>query len=92
MSPITRTMPPPPLPGLSDAARQTLTAWIDITHPVWPEYKISLGPLVSQALPLFAAPAEFAFRAATGVAKRGADVADHAADAPIPDAAHTSGA
>ena len=29
-----RTMPPPPLPGLSDAARQTLTAWIDTTHPL----------------------------------------------------------
>ena len=51
-----------------------------------------LIPLVSQALHLFAAPAEFAFRAATGGAKRGADVTDHAADAPIPDAAHTSGA
>jgi hypothetical protein len=59
---------------------------------VSPEYRIALVPVVSQALHLFAGPAEFAFRAATGFAKRGADVADHGADAPIPDAAHTSGA
>ena len=59
---------------------------------VWPEYRIALISLASQALNLFAAPVEFAFRAATGVAKRGADVADHAADAPIPEAAHASGA
>ena len=58
---------------------------------VWPEYRIGLIPLVSQALHLFAAPAEVASRAATGVAKRGADVADQAADAPIPESAHTSG-
>ena len=61
-------------------------------HLVWPEYRIALVPLVNQALHLFAGPAEFAFRTATGVAKRGTDVADHAADVPIPDAAHTSGA
>jgi hypothetical protein len=59
--------------------------------PVWSEYRIALIPWAGQALHFFATPAEFAFRAATGAAKRGADVADHAADAPIPDAAHTSG-
>ena len=64
----------------------------EVHIPVWPEYRIALVAVVSQALHLFAAPAAFAFRAATGFAKRGADVADHAADAPIPDAAHTSGA
>ena len=58
---------------------------------VWPEYKIALGPLVSQALPLFAAPAEFAFRDATGFAKSGADVADQA-ERPFPRRRHRTNA
>jgi hypothetical protein len=41
-------------------------------------------------LHLFAPPAEFAFWGVDGGAERGAHVADHAADASIPDAAHTS--
>jgi hypothetical protein len=76
--------------GLCKAIEPSDPLWIE--DPVWPEYRIALVPFVSQALHLFAAPAEFAFRAATDVAKRSVDVADHAADAPIPDAAHTSGA
>ena len=68
------------------------TVKVNVGALVWPEYRIALVPVVSQTFHLFAAPAEFAFPAATGVAKRGADVADHAAEAPIPDVAHTSGA
>ena len=59
-----------------------------IALAVWPEYRIALVTMVIQALHLFAAPAEFAFRPPTSAVKRGTDVADHAADAPIPDAAH----
>jgi hypothetical protein len=60
--------------------RVDLQEWLTVKvrpmfDPVWPEYRIALVPLVGQALPLFAAPVEFAFRAATGAVKRGADVA-----------------
>lgn len=58
---------------------------------VWSENSTGPTPLASLVLHLFAAPADVAFWAANGAAKRGAEVADQAADAPIPDTAHTSG-